>query len=249
MRRNIQILFLLFLLAAGAAAQDPLKTLPKNYRLEFENEWVRVVRVHYGAREKIAAHDHAEWGTAYVYLNDAGPVVFRHIGLSYGAITRPAVKAGSFRLYKSVREVHEVENPGDTPSDFLRVEFMTEPVNEKSLHGKFYRESAFEPAQTAKVQFENEQVRVTRLLLAPGAKLTISAAVEPALLVALTEAKLRAQQRPVSLAMGRTRWIARKQEEILENTGAVTVELLRFDLRTPPAGARPADPAHKHPHD
>ncbi|MDX2029590.1 MAG: hypothetical protein SF339_02905 [Blastocatellia bacterium] len=245
MSRNIKIFFLLFLLATGAAAQDPLKSLPKNYRLEFENEWVKVVRVHYGAREKIAAHDHAEWGTAYVYLNDAGPVIFRHIGLSYGAITRPAVKAGSFRLYKSVREVHEVENPSDTPSDFLRVEFKTEPVNEKSLHGKFHRESAFEPAQPAKIQFENEQVRVTRLLLAPGAKLAIAAGAEPALLVALTEAKLRAR----SLAMGQTRWIAAKKEETLENAGAAPIELLRFDLRTPPAKARPADPAHKHPHD
>lgn len=254
MNPNFRTILLLLLLAAGAFAQDPLKTAPKNYRLEFENEWVKVVRVHYGAREKIPAHNHTEWGTAYVYLNDAGPVIFRHIGLSYGAITRPAVKAGSFRLYKSVKEVHEVENTSDTASDFLRVEFKTEPVNEKSLHGKFYRESAFEPAQAAKVQFENEQVRVTRLLLAPRAKLTIAAGSEPALLVAITSATLQtqAQKRParrLQLTPGQTRWIAVNQSEAIENAGDATVEMLRFDLRTPPAKAHPADPSHKHPHD
>ena len=246
-RHVLPLLF--FLLSIGAAAQDAVKTLPKNYRLEFENEWVRVIRVHYGPHEKLPAHDHAEWGTAYVYLNDAGPVIFRHIGLSYGAITRPAVRAGSFRLYKAVKEVHEVENPGDTASDFLRVEFKTEPVNDKTLHGKFYRESAFEPAQAARVQFENEQVRATRLRLAPGAKLTIGGTSEPALLVALTEAKLSAAGRPAALSMGQTRWIGPKREEVLENTGAAEVELLRFDLRTPPAKGRAKEAEHKHPHD
>ncbi len=37
------------------------------------------------------------------------------------------------------KEVHEVENPNDTPSDFLRIELKTEPVNDKSLRGKFHR--------------------------------------------------------------------------------------------------------------
>ncbi|MFN0086567.1 MAG: hypothetical protein ACKVX9_14355 [Blastocatellia bacterium] len=254
MRRNIQILFLLFLLAAAAAAQDPLKTAPGNYRLEFENAWVKVVRVHYGAKEKLPAHDHTDWGAAYVYLNDAGPVIFRHIGLSYGAITRPAVKAGSFRLYKSVKEVHEVENPSDTPSDFLRVEFKTEPVNEKSLQGKFYRENAFEPAQTAKVQFENEQVRVTRLLLAPRARQAIRAGREPALIVALTDASLRARvrNRParlLQLTPGQTQWIPVNQEKVFENAGDAPVEMLRFDLRSPPIRPRAAEPAHRHPRD
>ena len=36
-----------FLLAMAAMAQDPYKVAPKNYRLEFENDWVRVSRVKY----------------------------------------------------------------------------------------------------------------------------------------------------------------------------------------------------------
>lgn len=132
--------FFLFL-AFNASAQDPTKVAPQAYKLEFENEWVKVMRVHYAPHEKIPAHDHTEAGAAYIYLNDGGPVIFKHIGLSYGAVTRPETKAGSFRLYKAIKEVHEVENPNDVPSDFLRVEFKTAPDNNKPLRGKFYREA------------------------------------------------------------------------------------------------------------
>jgi hypothetical protein len=90
------------LLITTLFAQDPIKVAPEAYQMEFENEWVKVTRVHYAPRVKIPAHDHTETGAAYVYLNDSGPVIFKHIGLSYGAITRPETKAGSFRLYKAV---------------------------------------------------------------------------------------------------------------------------------------------------
>jgi quercetin dioxygenase-like cupin family protein len=38
---------------------DPLKVAPNLYRLEFENDQVRVLRVKLGARQRIAEHDHA----------------------------------------------------------------------------------------------------------------------------------------------------------------------------------------------
>ena len=85
-------------------------TLPESYTLQFENDWVRVVRVHYEPHAKLPTHAHNELAAAYVYLSDGGPVVFGHIGASYGAATRPPTKAGSFRLYRAVKEVHEVEN-------------------------------------------------------------------------------------------------------------------------------------------
>src|SRR5215813_10159014 len=114
-------------LSPKALCQDPLKVAPQAYKLEFENDWVRVMRVHYGPKEKIPEHYHTERAAAYVYLNDSGPVIFKHRDLPYGAITRPATKARSFRLFKSVKEVHAVENTSDLPSDFLRIEFKTQP--------------------------------------------------------------------------------------------------------------------------
>ncbi|HMB28788.1 MAG TPA: hypothetical protein VKS99_11815, partial [Blastocatellia bacterium] len=191
----IRFLATVLLLAAPALAQDPVKVAPQAYKLDFENDWVKVLRVHYAAKEKIPEHDHPATGAAYVYLNDSGPVIFKHIGLSYGAITRPAVKARSFRVWYAVKETHEVENTGDTPSDSVRIEFKTEPVNAMSLRGRFQPEEypqdgAAENFQ--KIQFENEQIRVTRLAVAPRKNFTVStAANEPALLVALIPANFK----------------------------------------------------------
>ena len=229
------------LVVISGFAQDPFKVAPQAYKLDFENEWVKVARVHYGPHEKIPAHDHTKTAAAYVYLNDGGPVIFRHIGLEYGAITRQATKAGSFRLYRAVKEVHEVENTSDLPSDFLRVEFKTQPVNESSLRGRFYREDYPAGENFKKVQFENEQVRVTRLVCAAGKSLDASTnSTEPALLIALSRAQLtstgpKGAKTRLSLATGDTGWVPANERRLFENTGATPAELLRFDFKTGPA--------------
>ena len=122
-----------YVLLGRSSAQDPFKVAPQSYKLEYENEWVMVTRVHYAPYEKIPEHYHTERSSAYVYLNDGGPIIFKHVNLPYADITRKETKAGSFRLYKGLKEIHAVENPTGVPSDFLRVEFETDPVNERSL--------------------------------------------------------------------------------------------------------------------
>jgi hypothetical protein len=54
----IRFLATVLLLAAPALAQDPVKVAPQAYKLDFENDWVKVLRVHYAAKEKIPEHDH-----------------------------------------------------------------------------------------------------------------------------------------------------------------------------------------------
>jgi hypothetical protein len=47
--------------AAGPAPVsklDPVKTDPKHYKVEFENEHVRVLRIHFGPHEKGETHEH-----------------------------------------------------------------------------------------------------------------------------------------------------------------------------------------------
>ena len=245
------------LVVINGLAQDPFKVAPQAYKLEFENEWVKVARVHYAPHEKIPVHDHTKAAAAYVYLNDSGPVVFKHIGLDYGAITRPAAKAGSFRLYRAVKEVHEVENTSDLPSDFLRVELKTKAINESSLRGRYFREDYPAGENYKKVQFENEQIRVTRLVCAPGKRLDVSAnSTEPALLIALSPARLnavepKAKNPRLTLAPGKTLWVATNQQRLLENGGDTPIELLRFDFRTGPVGndapekgSSPSRPSH-----
>jgi hypothetical protein len=249
----IRFLAIIILLAMPAMAQDPVKVAPQAYKLDFENDWVKVLRVHYAAKEKLPEHDHPSTAAAFVYLNDSGPVIFKHVGLSYGAITRPAAKARSFRLWYAVKETHEVENTGDAPSDFVRIEFKTEPVNAKSLRGKFQPEEYPADLNFQKVQFENEQIRATRLVIAPRKKLAISTgANEPALLVALTPASLKfikGKAKPSKLALeaGKTGWIEQGVSVEFENTGPAPAELLRFDLKSKPMSPDQLKPPdHKH---
>jgi hypothetical protein len=252
-KRTFYLSAIFFLLAITVHAQDPLKVAPQAYKLEFENEWVKVMRVHYGPHEKIPPHDHTERAAAYVYLNDGGPVIFKHIGLAYGAVTRPATKAGSFRLYKAIKEVHEVENTSDLPSDFLRVEFKTRMVDEKTLRGRFYRESWPEGENYQKVQFEDEQIRVTRLVCAPGKSLDVPAGVSsPALLIALSPAGLgvigpNGKTSKRNLSLGQTGWQPAGKHVRLESSGGAPAELLRFEFKTGPDGALSEKPkTHDH---
>jgi hypothetical protein len=252
-KRTCSLSVIFFLFTITALAQDPLKVAPQAYKLEFENEWVKVMRVHYGPHEKIPAHDHTERAAAYVYLNDGGPVIFKHIGLAYGAVTRPETKARSFRLYKAIKEVHEVENASDLPSDFLRVEFKTRMVDEKTLRGRFYSESWTEGENYQKAQFEDEQIRVTRLVCALGKKLDIPAGASgPALLIALSPARFgvigpNGKTSKLNLSLGRTAWLTAGKRARLESPGGAPAELLRFEFKTGPAGASGGNAkAHDH---
>ncbi len=248
------LMTMLCLAVVSATAQDPLKTLPENYKLQFENEWVKVTRVYYPPQSKLAAHEHTPTASAYVYLNDGGPVIFKHIDKEYGAVKRPATKAGSFRLYKGIQEHHEVENTSDLPSDFLRVEFKTQVVNEKSLYGRFFRETYPAGENFQKVQFENEQIRITRLVCATGKTLDLAtSATEPVLLIALSPAQLKVasgkgKASPMKFALGQAKWIAAGHQEQLENTGDAPAEVLRFDFKTPPMSKEELEKKTQHEH-
>ena len=201
-------------LAAGLAcgvvlpvsAQDPTKTLPESYKVQMDNDFVRVVRVHYDAGAKLPDHTHPSGTTVYVYLNDSEGVVFRHSGNNTRAVTRPAVKAGAIRIAAGPEEHHTAENPASTPSDFLRIWFKTDNGGERNLRRRL------SPTDDT---FENKQMRITRLMVAQDQSMTIDTAQEPALLV--------------SLPSGDTRWIERRQQVPL-----TTGEFLRIDFLTRP---------------
>lgn len=247
MKRAFVLLALFAVLSLTGFGQDPTKVAPDAYKLEFENEWVKVTRVHYAPHAKIPAHDHTETGAAYIYLNDSGKIIFKHIGLSYGAITRPETKAGSFRLYKAVKEVHEVENPNDTPSDFLRVEFKTAIDANTPLRGKFYRETYAAGENFQKVQFESEQIRVTRIACAKSCD--VPAGVEPALIVVLSPARFKSAGKAAQFEPGKTKWITAGKKETVENTGQDHIEFLRFDLKSKPTKGDGKEAPHAHPHE
>lgn len=220
--------------ALVGAAQEAQTVSPDAYRLEFENAWVKVTRVIYGAHAVIAPHHHSERASAYVYLNDGPPVLFKHEGLPYAGVTRPATAGGSFRVYKGLKEVHSVENATATPSDFLRVEFKTEPLEEALLKGKFHREAPIPTATVERTQFENAQVRITRIRVVDGDAMTVVTGDRPALLVALAPTNITQDSRPGRLIdTGKTAWLGPGQTASVSPVGNAG-EVLRFDFKTAP---------------
>jgi hypothetical protein len=224
MEQTMRFVTLVFVMAAsvGLVAQDAIKTLPANYKLQFENDYVRVTRVHYAAKAKLPPHTHTSLATAYVYLSDSGPVAFKHVGADYGVVTRQPVMARSFRLYRGVEEIHEVENLGSIASDFLRVEFKTDPVEPRTLRGKFLPEPTFSDA-LQKVQFENAQVKITRLYWPRNKTIAITDTANPSLLISFTDGD-----------MGNLTWLAKGQAETLTNTTLPAMEAIRIEFRTAP---------------
>ena len=219
------------------AAQHAVTALPESYSTHFENEWVRVVRVYYAPHAKLPAHAHNALPAAYVYLNDGGPVLFKHIGTSYGAATRPATKTGGFRVFRGIDEIHEVENPSGLPSHFLRVEFKTDPKDVRTLKGRFFRDSVADGQNVETIQFENEQIRISRVICAPGRSMHLAAkATEPFLLIAVEPTQLRQSGADVTLHAGEARWSG-TAAFAFENRGSGPSEFLRFDFKTAPIQA------------
>src|ERR1700730_15679437 len=94
------------LLIHSALAQDPTKVEPKHYRLAFENEYVQVVNIHYGPREKSALHNHP--GGVVVVLT-SGHLKFTD---EKGNTQEVDAKPGECRWFPAFK--HTVESLGDT---------------------------------------------------------------------------------------------------------------------------------------
>lgn len=221
-------------------AQDPFAVAPQAYKLQSENDWVRVVRVHYEAREKIASHDHPKTATVYVYLKDSGPVRFKHTGEEKFSIDRPAVKAGGFRLGRAVNETHEVESLSDTPTDLLRVELKTEVADTKTFRGRFPPDKHRGDKSSERVRFDNAQVRIARMTCAARSKcLDFNAQSRPSLIVAITSARLKmiknGAEADLNIDAGQTIWAGANDQLHLENRSSNVIELLRVEFKTPPA--------------
>jgi quercetin dioxygenase-like cupin family protein len=92
-------------LALSCFAQDPTKVESKHYKLDFENDRVQVVSVHYGPHEKSEMHDHPG---GVVVVVTGGHLRFTD---SNGKVHETYAKPGEARWFPPVK--HKVENLGD----------------------------------------------------------------------------------------------------------------------------------------
>ena len=97
----------------GSLAQDPTKVEPKHYRLDFENDRVQVVSVHYGPHEHSVLHEHP--GGVVVILTEAHLRFTDENGKTREIFSKP----GEARWYPPFK--HRVENLGDTPYDAVYI--------------------------------------------------------------------------------------------------------------------------------
>ena len=87
---------------APVSKLDPTVVDAKHYKIEFENEQVRVLRVHYDAHDQGVEHEHI-LNRVVLYLND-----------------QTGAKADDVRM--SGAGVHTERNNGDQPADRIAVE-------------------------------------------------------------------------------------------------------------------------------
>jgi quercetin dioxygenase-like cupin family protein len=113
-------MFLLVAFVAPALAQDPVKVDSKHYKVEFENDQVRVLRITYGPHEKSVMHDHP--ANVAVFLTD-GQGQFT---LPDGKTQDVPLKAGATQW--STGGKHLPENTGDKAFELVVVELKSKPA-------------------------------------------------------------------------------------------------------------------------
>lgn len=110
----------LFAFVVPARAQDAVKVDPKHYKVEFENDKVRVLRASYGPHEKSVMHSHPE--NVAIFLAD-GHAQFT---MPDGKIVDAPFKAGTTKWDAGGK--HNPENLGDTPFEVIVVELKHKPA-------------------------------------------------------------------------------------------------------------------------
>jgi quercetin dioxygenase-like cupin family protein len=121
MKRVILVVAVVALAGAGVIlrAQDAAKVDAKHYTVAFENDQVRVLKVHYGPGEKSTMHSHPN--TVAVFVSD-----------TKGKFTFPDGKSEDFNakagdvIWNDAR-VHLPENTGDKAFDVVLVELKGKP--------------------------------------------------------------------------------------------------------------------------
>ena len=118
---RICITLLLASVAQVAMAQDPVAAAPGQYKVEFEDDAVRVLRVVYAPGEKSAMHEHPDSVAVYI---TGGHI---RITLPDGRVGEPRVPPGA--TMRHAAGSHAIENLGDAPFELVLVELKKQPAD------------------------------------------------------------------------------------------------------------------------
>ena len=129
MPRILVAALFVFVLTTVALAQDPVKVDGNHYKVEFENEQVRVLRIKVGPGEKSIMHQHPN--AVAIFLTDVNGKFSFPDGTSQDVTS----KAGEARWTPEI--THMPENVGSQPFEVILVELKGKapaPPSKKANH-------------------------------------------------------------------------------------------------------------------
>ncbi len=144
--------------ARPASDLDAPKADAAHHKVEFENEWVRVVRWSIPPHGKTALHEHPSLVNVILTEGDL------RLTAPDGKASDVHVKAGSAAWRGPT--VHVAENIGDRVVEGVLVEPKGDPHPSWTAPA---HDAPTTDAQHEKVEFENDQVRIVRYTYAKGA--------------------------------------------------------------------------------
>jgi quercetin dioxygenase-like cupin family protein len=150
---------LVTIVAAVVAAQDPVQVTPE-YKVEIENDWVRVLRVKRGPHGKAPMHQHPP--SVVVYLTS----YHQKITSPDGKVQEVTRKPGDVSYADAVR--YSEENLSDQPLAAVVIELKPRPSNYNPA--PIMLDPVRLDAQHHLVPLENDRVRVLRTILEPHLK-------------------------------------------------------------------------------
>jgi hypothetical protein len=220
------LLTTLLLLALQTSAQT---TLPPNYNTILENQAFRIIRVHYGPHEKVPVHDHPDTPTVYVYLNNSGPIRIIHEEKdgTQSTLVRPPTHTGAFRVSPGMVERHSIENPGDLPADFLRVELLGARLGDKALEFRGPAPADLSHNLTA-TEFSSPKLTITRILCIDPTPCKAPTTSAPSVVIAFSDTTVSIAGKSTTLATNSVLAIPSNQPLQISPTGPIPAHILQI---------------------
>lgn len=215
----------------GAQSQqnlDSTKADPQHHKVVIENDQVRVVHYLIMPGEKTARHSHPT--CVNVLLTDANATVTTDDGKS----TNFQGKAGTASWRPAITHIYQ--NIGNKPIEGM----LVEPKSPHSARPAGSADETTLPGAVAKVEFENEQVRVVRYRLEPGQESTMHGHPDNVQIV-LTDTKANittpdGKVTPSEAKAGQVRWRPASQHAV-QNTGKQPFSGILVEMKGAPIAA------------
>lgn len=144
--------------ALASSAQDVMNVGSADYKVEIDNQWVRVLRVNHPAGAKVAMHEHP--ASVAVFLTD----VHERITGADGKARDVNVEVGEVAFNEAAK--HAEENIGTKPLEAVIIELKPGAPRSPPI--------SLDPVKTDPkhhpVLLENDRVRVIKTILEPHLK-------------------------------------------------------------------------------